>query len=131
MPPMPPTVVTHSEHLRGILGQIGESHAVLSGLGDKKGDLEIVKREIAKINGMVRVVITKIDPDTIQLSDYTSLRAKMRRYHESYSFEQEIETMATLYSDDLGRIRNMRLKILEALDDRGMIKDLGEVVKKL
>ena len=35
-----------------------------------------------------------------------------------YSFEKEITTMAPLYSNDVSRIKNMRLKILEALKNK-------------
>ena len=45
--------------------------------------------------------------------------------------EKEIETMAPLYSDDIHRIKNMRLKIIEALEDKKMIGSIEDLIKKL
>ena len=43
---------------------------------------------------------------------------------ENYFFEKEIETMASLYSNDVHRVKNMRLKIIEALEDKKMIESI-------
>ena len=45
--------------------------------------------------------------------------------------EKEIETMAPLYSNDLKRVKNMRLKILEALEDKKMMDEVKELIEKL
>jgi len=50
---------------------------------------------------------------------------------DNYYFEKEIETMASLYSNDLKRVKNMRLKILEALEDRKMMDEVEELIKKI
>ena len=39
--------------------------------------------------------------------------------------------MATLYSDDLKRVKNMRLKVLEALENRNMMEDVEELIEKI
>ena len=39
--------------------------------------------------------------------------------------------MTPLYSNDIHRVKNMRLKILEALEDKKMIDDMGDLVEKL
>jgi len=49
----------------------------------------------------------------------------------TYYFEKEIETMTPLYVDDVYRIKNMRLKILDALEDREMIYSVYELIEKL
>jgi len=48
-----------------------------------------------------------------------------------YSFEKEIETMAPLYSNDVSRIKNMRIKILEALKNKHMMDDVKELLNNL
>jgi hypothetical protein len=50
---------------------------------------------------------------------------------DNYYFEKEIETMAPLYSNDLNRVKNMRLKILEALEDRKMMDKVVELIEKI
>ena len=52
-------------------------------------------------------------------------------YKENYSFEKEIETMAPLYSNDVSRIKNMRIKILEALKNKHMMDDVKELLNNL
>jgi hypothetical protein len=39
--------------------------------------------------------------------------------------------MASLYSDDMSRVKNMRLKILEALKSKHMIDDARELMDDL
>jgi hypothetical protein len=39
--------------------------------------------------------------------------------------------MAPLYSNDLNRVKNMRLKILEALEGKHMMDDVKELIEKL
>ena len=79
----------------------------------------------------LRVVSNKIDVDKIPLSDFETLKIKFSRYLENYSFETEIKTMAGLYSNDMSRVKNMRLKILEALKNKHMMDDTKELVDNL
>ena len=39
--------------------------------------------------------------------------------------------MAPLYSNDHSRVKNMRLKILEALEDKRMMEDVEELIEKI
>ena len=39
--------------------------------------------------------------------------------------------MATLYSNDVARVKNMRLKILEALKNKNMINDVKELMENI
>jgi hypothetical protein len=84
-----------------------------------------------KINGFLKVVSKKIDNDKISSSDFSMLKSKFLHYLDNYYFEKEIETMAPLYSDDLNRVKNMRLKILEALEDRNMMEDVEGLIEKI
>ena len=56
---------------------------------------------------------------------------KFEDYLNNYYFEKEIETLTPLYVDDVYRIKNMRLKILDALEDREMIYSAHELIEQL
>ena len=124
-------MVTYNEYLKNILEQIVDSYNTLREINDKKEDLEFIKIEMLKINGFVKVVLRKIDSDKITSSNFKIIQSKFQHYLDNYYFEKEIETMAPLYSDDLNRVKNMRLKILEALEDKKMMDEVEELVEKL
>ncbi|WP_185736632.1 hypothetical protein [Candidatus Nitrosopumilus sp. SW] len=124
-------MVTYNEYLKSILLQILESHKHLKEINDKPGDLDAIKKELLKINGFLKVVSNKIEDSKIPHSDFKPLKSKFRNYLENYSFEQEIETMAPLYQDDVHRVKNMRLKILESLEDNKMMEDVKELGDKI
>ena len=117
--------------MKGILVKILDSYNLLEELSDKPGNLDKIKKELLKINGFLKVIVNKIDIEKITHSDYKPLKSKFQHYLDNYSFEQEIETMEPLYSDDIYRIKNMRLKILEALEDKKMIEDLEDLIEKI
>ena len=124
-------MVTYNEYLKSILTKIIESYTDLTTLSDNPGDLDIIKKKLLKINGFAKVIVNKIDENKISSSDFRPLKLKLEYYMNNYFFVQEIETMSSLYSNDVNRVKNMRLKILEAFDDRkliGSIKDLCEKI---
>lgn len=124
-------MVSYTEHLKNILLQILDSYKILNEIQDNPGDLNKIKKEMLKINGFIKVVCNNIDEYTIPLSDFKKVKFKLKQYLENYFFEKEIETMAPLYSNDVYRIKNMRLKIIEALDDQKMMDDVGDLIEKL
>ena len=124
-------MVTYNEYLKNILLQIIDSYNKLREINDKPGDLNAIKKELLKINGFMRVVVNKIDTDKIPSSDFKPVKSKFKHYFDNYFFVQEIERMEDLYSNDPSRIKNMRFKILEALDDRKMMEDVEGLVEQL
>jgi len=124
-------MVTYNEYLKNILKQILDSYNILKEIKDKPEDLDNIKKEMLKINGFLKVVLKKIDTDKIVSSNFRIVKSKFQHYLDSYYFEKEIETMAPLYSNDLSRVKNMRLKILEALEDRKMMDDVEELIEKI
>ena len=124
-------MITYNEYLKKILIQILDSYKILKEINDKPGDLDLIKKEMLKINGFLKVISYKIQPDKIPTSDFKTLQSKFQDYLENYYFEKEIDTMAPLYSNDTSRVKNMRLKILEALEDRRMIEETIELIEKL
>ena len=124
-------MVTYNEHLKKILSQTLDSYHILRDIQDKPGDLDIIKKEMLKINGFLKVVTNNIDEYKISHSDFKKLKSKFSHYLENYFFEKEIETMAPLYSNDIHRVKNMRFKIIEALEDKKMMEGVGDLIEKL
>ena len=124
-------MVTYAEYLKKILNHIVDSYHILETIEDKPGDLAKIEKQMLKINGFIKVISNKIDPDKISVSDIKKIKKKFLEYLENYSFEKEIVTMTPLYSNDVSRIKNMRLKILEALKNKNMIDNVKELLDKL
>ena len=124
-------MVTWNEYLKGIFQMVIDSHSVLLNLNDQPGDLNIIKKELLRINGFFNVLVTKLDSDDYPLQDLSSIKSKLKLYLDSYYFEKEIETMTPLYSEDTNRIKNMRLKILESLNDKKLMNDIQEILEDL
>ena len=124
-------MVTYNEYLKNILRQILDSYNMLKEIEDKKEDLNNIKKEMLKMNGFLKVVLKKIDSDKITSSNFRVIKSKFQHYLDNYYFEKEIETMAPLYSNDHSRVKNMRLKILEALEDRKMMEEIEDLIEKI
>jgi hypothetical protein len=124
-------MVTYYEYLKSVLEKIIVAHNTLEKLEDKPGDLAIIRNEISKINGFFQVLINKIDTEKFKSADFSDLKSKFEYYLNNYSFEKEIETMSTLYSEDSNRLKNMRLKILESLEDKKLMDNIEYTVEKL
>jgi len=124
-------MIFYVEYLKKILSQTIESYHNLKEIQDKPGDLDVIKKEMLKINGFLKVVTNNIDEYKIPVSDFKNLKLKLNHYLENYFFEKEIETMAPLYSDDVYRIKNMRFKIIEALEDKKMIQSMEDLIEQL
>ena len=119
------------EYFKNVLEQILDSHKIIQNLKDHSGDLEIIKKELLKINGRFNVVVKKIGTPEFNTRDLLELKSKAKKYLENYYFLQEIDTISPLYSEDTDRIKNMRLKILESLEDRRLIDKIKEVIGEL
>ena len=119
------------DYLRGILEQILESNQILSDLQDKLGDLDIIKKEISKINGLITVVINKLEASDNSSDDFVSLLSAGKYYLENYDFTREIETMSKLYSNDSNRLKNIRYTILDSLQDKKLMEKIETLSRKL
>ena len=85
-------------YLNSVLSQVVESYHLLENLNDKPGDLEIISREIAKITGLLHVIVNKLDSNDDNSDKYVKLSAAAKFYLENYSFDREIESISKLYS---------------------------------
>ncbi len=124
-------MTSFDDYLRGILEQILESNQILNDLQDKLGDLEIIKKEISKINGLITVVINKLEASDNSSDDFVSLLSAGKSYLENYDFTREIETMSKLYSNDSNRLKNIRYTILDSLRDKKLMEKIETISRKL
>ena len=119
------------EYVKKVLLQIWDSYETIQNLKDQPGDLEILKKELLKINGFFNVLVKKLETTDIPSKDLLELKPKIQNFLKNYFFVQEIDTMSALYSEDKDRLRNMRLKILEALQDRRLIDKIEYLIQDL
>ncbi|MCV0372548.1 MAG: hypothetical protein K5793_03230 [Nitrosarchaeum sp.] len=124
-------MVTWNEYLKGVFEKILQSYSTMSGLNDKPGDLVIIEKELLKITGFFHVVVKKLDSENFHSKNLSDLKSKLHEYLDTYYFEEEIKTMAMLYSNDTNRIHNIRLKILESFDDKKLMDKIQSSVEEL
>ncbi len=117
-------------YLKGILKLILDSYQILDGLKDRSGDLEIIKKELSKINGLITVLINKLESSKNYSDDFVVLISSGKYYLENYYFLDEIETLSKLYSDDSNRLKNLRYTILKALQEKKLIQKIETVAAK-
>lgn len=120
-------MVTHTEYLVGMLGQALESRDAIVALQDKPGDLVAMRQYLLRIRGILQVIVNKIDPRDYPSVDIPGLEYRSRAFLDNYYFEREMDIMEPLYGDDPGRLRHLRLKIIEALEDKGLSEKMHEV----
>ena len=66
-------MVSYGEHLKKILSQTIASYNFLREIQDNPGDLDVIKKELLKINGFIKVITNNIDEYKIPLSDFKKL----------------------------------------------------------
>jgi len=123
-------MATFDEYLKNILRQVGDSHTLLQNLKDKPGDLDIIRREIAKITGLFQATINKLKTNKQELSDYQHLLSPMRYFLENHDFFREMDMMSLLYSEDPMRLKHLRLTILDALDEKNLIENIKNILRE-
>ncbi len=111
-------MVTIDEYLKEILGQILASYKTLTELNDNPNDLEILKKELSKINGLLQVMRSKLDGKKYQTDHLVALYKLATYYIDTYDFTREIEILGQVYYKDSDRLKNLRLLIIDSLNDK-------------
>ena len=124
-------MVTLDDYTRDILEQIRSSYDTLLELDDKPGDLVVINREWLRVNALLRSLVSRIGSSGDQTDLYSMIHQMAKRYLDSYYFAREIENMMGLYSNDPGRLRNIRIKIIESLHDKKFIDKIDTAVSEL
>lgn len=123
------TLINFDNNLNEVLSRIKDSYQILEHLNDVPGDLEIIKKELAKINGLLQVIVNKLENIDNSSDKYVKLSSAAKFYLQNYSFEREIETMSKLYSDDPNRLKNIRNSILESLQDKKLMEKVESIIE--
>jgi hypothetical protein len=116
-------------YLRGLLSQIKDSVKTIEELKDKPGDLDIIKKELTKINGLFQASVNKLKIIDNNSDPYVEFSSAAEHYLENYLFDREIETMSKLYSNDSHRLRNIRHSILDALYDEKLLEKVDSIME--
>jgi hypothetical protein len=124
-------LVTIDEYLKEILGQILASYKTLTELNDNPNDLEIIKKELSKINGLLQVMRSKLDGKKYQTDRLVALYKLATYYIDTYDFTREIEILGQVYYKDSDRLKNLRLLIIDSLNDKKLIKKLQTILIEL
>ena len=122
---------TIDEYLKGILGQILTSYKILSELDDNPDDLEIIKKELSKIRGLLHILYTKLDNKKYQSDRLVTLHKLSASYIDTYDFTREIEILAQIYYKDSSRLKNLRLLIINSLNDKRLIEKFQTILNEL
>ena len=124
-------MVTIDEYLKGILAQILASYKILTELSDNPNDLEIIKKELSKIRGLLQVIRSKLDGKKHQTDHLVVLYKLATYYYDTYDFTREIEILGQVYYKDSDRLKNLRLLIINSLNDKKLIEKLQTILIKL
>ena len=119
------------DYLKGILSQILASHKILTELEDKPDDLSIIKKELSKIRGLLQVIHNKLDEKKYQADRLVTLSKLSGYYIDTYDFTREIEILSQVYFNDPNRLKNLRVIIINSLNDKKMIQKLQDILIKL
>ena len=120
-----------SEYLKGVMRQILDSYNIIIELDDEPSDLAIIKKELSKIRGQLIVLKNKLKSKEYQSDDLVILYKVSLYYTETYDFSREINLLSQIYYNDPLRLKNLRLLIIESLNDKKLIEKFQEIFNRL
>ena len=120
-----------SEYLKGVMRQILDSYNIIIQLDDEPSDLAIIKKELSKIRGQLTVLKNKLKSKEYQSDDLVTLYKVSLYYTETYDFSREINLLSQIYYNDPLRLKNLRLVIIESLNDKKLIEKFQEIFNRL
>ena len=124
-------MIDFNEYLKGILQQILVSYKTLTELNDEPNDLHIIKQELSKIIGLFLVIKNKLDVKKNQSDTFVTIHKLFSYYIETYDYSREIDNLAQIYYKDPNRLKNLRLLIIDSLNDKELIQKLQLTLNKL
>ena len=120
-----------SEYLKGVMRQVLDSYNIIIQLDDEPSDLAIIKKELSKIRGQLTVLKNKLKSKEYQSDDLVTLYKVSLYYTETYDFSREINLLSQIYYNDPLRLKNLRLLIIESLNDKKLIEKFQEIFNRL
>ena len=124
-------MVRVDEYIYDLMKKILDSYNIIDNLGESKDDLFTLDLELIKINGLLKVLLRKTDEFSNKNSDFIKLNKKITNYFENHFFENELEKIKEIYSEDPQRIKSIRNSIINSLQDNKLIFRIYEIAKDL
>jgi hypothetical protein len=119
-----------NSYIKRLLEQVFESYTILYKLENKSGDVEIIKKEYSRIDGLIKVLYNTLRAMDNSSDDFVELLQASKSYLDGYEFSNMIETIASTYSEDPLRIKNLRLAILDTLEKTNLIFKVESMLGK-
>ena len=116
------------EYLKGVLEQILTSYKILTELNDNPNDLETINKELAKIRGLLQVIHNKLSEKKYQSDHLVTLYKLSGYYIDTYDFGREIKILAEVYYNDSNRLKNLRVLIINSLNDKELIEKFQTIL---
>ena len=116
------------DYIKSLLDQTLDAHTILNKLEGKPGDLEIIKKQVGKIEGVLKVLCNKINESDNSSDDYVRLSKSAKFYLENHDFYTVIESYI-MYDEDPPRIKNMRTLVIKALEEKKLIENIQDMLK--
>ncbi len=114
-------------YIKSLLIQTLEVHTILNELKDEPGDLEIIKKQVEKVEGVLKMLYNKIEELDYSADDYVKLSKSIKFYLENNDFYNIIEAYK-LYDKDPQRIRNVRTKVITSIEEKHLIAKIKEML---
>lgn len=116
------------EYIKSILSQILESYNFLKERKDEPGDLDIIKVQLGKIQGLIKVLHNKLEASDNRSDSFSQLLKFAKSYLKNYDFDQVIDTYQ-VYAEDVMRIKNIRISILSSLEETKLIFKIQSMLR--
>ena len=116
------------EYLKGVLEQILTSYKILTELNDNPNDLETINKELAKIRGLLQVIHNKLSEKKYQSDHLVTLYKLSGYYIDTYDFRREIKILAEVYYKDSNRLKNLRVLIINSINDKELIEKFQTIL---
>mgnify|MGYP006114261667 CR=1 FL=1 len=124
-------MVVVDEYFHDLMKKILNSYDIIKNLEDSKEDFFTLDVELTKINGLLRVLLRKLEEFSDKNTDFSKLQKKIQNYFENHYFTAELEKIKEIYSEDPLRIKHIRNSIINSLQDDKMIFRIYQTAKNL
>ena len=125
------TMRERNEYFKGVLNQILDSYSIIENLSDESADLNILQIEMSKIMGFFTIIFRKINVMSDKSNEFSKLEKNIGQYLSNYDFSREINLLIKTFSDDKSRIKNIRITVLNSLNDKQLIDYIHSFSKEL
>ena len=124
-------MVEVDDYLYDLMKKILDGYNIIENLGDSKEDLFTLDLELVKINGLLKVLLRKTDEFSNKNTDLLKLNKKISDYFENHYFENELEKIKEIYSEDSNRVKYIRKSIVNSFQDNNLIFRIYDIAKDL